>query len=291
MHIRKIAIAILLGSFLATCAAKNIIWDCGNVLFKPDKFSMTYYEIGIGSILWHMVTDLQNPQLLQQKSFYILSNIPSLTQGVTLYGPNKALLPLTMVDWLSGQEHPLSIIEKAEAVIEDLSTEEYFASEQEVELIRRIIKAIFTPDILAAYTQPIPGAVKLVTECARNGCQQFIASNWDEYSFDILYNSEHGQKIFQHISQENIFISGTCKQVKPHQSFYQLLVEAYDFDFEDCIFIDDQLENVEAARAYGITSYWFDGDYKKLRKHLIEEGFLVLSAQKNEKVHAAVEAL
>ena len=291
MYIRKIAIIVLLLSSVAICAAKNIIWDCGNVLFNPDKFSMTYYEIGIGSILWHMVTDLQNPQLLQQKSFHVLSKIPAVAQGITLYGPNKALLPLTMVDWLSGQEHPLSIIEKAETVIEDLSKEDYFTSEQEVELIRRIIKAIFTPDVLATYTRPISGAVKLVTECAHNGCQQFIASNWDEYSFDILYSSGHGQRIFKHIPRENIFISGACKQVKPHASFYQLLIDTHNLDCAECIFIDDQLENVEAAREYGIMSYWFDGDYKKLRKHLVEEGFLVLNMKSDEVVTALAETL
>lgn len=50
--------------------------------------------------------------------------------------------------------------------------------------------------------------------------------------------------------------------LKPDQKIYQLLCETYDLVPEECLFIDDRQENVDAAIAFGMQAVRFDG-YEK----------------------------
>ena len=44
---------------------------------------------------------------------------------------------------------------------------------------------------------------------------------------------------------------------KPNKDIYELLINKYNLDKEECIFFDDKEINVESANEYGIKSYVF----------------------------------
>ena len=46
------------------------------------------------------------------------------------------------------------------------------------------------------------------------------------------------------------------------------LLNTYDLNPAECIFVDDSKLNTEGARSAGIESYLFDGDSEKLRDYL-----------------------
>ena len=55
--------------------------------------------------------------------------------------------------------------------------------------------------------------------------------------------------------------------IKPDPAVYRLLLERYGFKPEECIFIDDLKENVEAAMAQGIFGIVFE-NYEQAKKEL-----------------------
>ena len=62
-------------------------------------------------------------------------------------------------------------------------------------------------------------------------------------------------------------VSGAEGLVKPDHRLFRVLLERYNLKAEDCIFIDDNPDNVAAAKDLGITGIVFTGA-EELRKQL-----------------------
>ena len=48
------------------------------------------------------------------------------------------------------------------------------------------------------------------------------------------------------------------KLVKPDREIYECLLKTYDLKAEECVFLDDRKENVEAARNIGMAGILFE---------------------------------
>ena len=70
---------------------------------------------------------------------------------------------------------------------------------------------------------------------------------------------------------KDIVISGKEQVIKPHQQIYQILLERNHLKPAESIFIDDSIENVEAARVLGL-----EGIHFKTSKHLVDNLILLL---------------
>lgn len=82
----------------------------------------------------------------------------------------------------------------------------------------------------------------------------YALTNWSAETFPwALQNFE-----FLHWF-EGIVVSGVEKTRKPFPDFYQILFERYNITPEKSIFIDDNLKNIEAARALKIDGIHFLG--------------------------------
>ena len=68
-------------------------------------------------------------------------------------------------------------------------------------------------------------------------------------------------------------VSGEEKTRKPFPEFYQRLLDRYNLDAKETLFIDDNLRNVKAAEQLGIPSIHYKGA-ADLRKELIENNIL-----------------
>ena len=62
--------------------------------------------------------------------------------------------------------------------------------------------------------------------------------------------------VFQHFEGE--IISCEVHLIKPEKEIYQLLLDTYNLEPEQTMFIDDRVENVEAAATLGIIPFHFD---------------------------------
>ncbi|QNF32172.1 HAD family phosphatase [Adhaeribacter swui] len=99
----------------------------------------------------------------------------------------------------------------------------------------------------------IAGTVDIFKELKETGKYKFYAlTNWSAETFPIALQQFDFLGWF-----DGVVVSGTEKDRKPFASFYQTLLNRYDVKPEESIFIDDNLRNVRAAEALGITSIAF----------------------------------
>lgn len=110
---------------------------------------------------------------------------------------------------------------------------------------------------------PIHGTVEIFRELRESGKYKIYAlTNWQAGLFDIAlvrYN-------FLHWFDGRV-VSGEEKTRKPFPEFYQRLLDRYQVNPSEALFIDDSLRNVKAAEELGIMSIHFHSP-EQLREYL-----------------------
>ena len=116
------------------------------------------------------------------------------------------------------------------------------------------------------YIVPIKGAKELVKELKDNG-----------YKIYLLSNAAVNQKRYWKDIPGNEYFDGTAVScfahlVKSQPEIYKYLLDKFNLKANECVFIDDAPLNVEGAVFSGLHGIVFYGDYKEVRKKLIELG-------------------
>jgi len=128
-------------------------------------------------------------------------------------------------------------------------------------------------DAIAAYRArwqemiggPIPGMTDVVHKLKDAGYHVFGLSNW---SWETLSTIIDDYPVIKEL--EGVVISGLEYVIKPQPEIYRLLLERYRLKADECVFIDDNLANVQGAEAVGIHGLLFAGpemlkeEFKKL---------------------------
>lgn len=100
---------------------------------------------------------------------------------------------------------------------------------------RNMIKGIFKESIA------------VLNYLKKNKYECFVLSNW---SAETFYGPQ--QSMIEDYPFLNLFdgllISGQEKLIKPDPAIYQLAIDRFNLNPKGCVFIDDKLENVEAAK-------------------------------------------
>jgi 2-haloacid dehalogenase len=97
----------------------------------------------------------------------------------------------------------------------------------------------------------------------------YALTNWSAETFPIAKERFDFLHWF-----EGIVVSGDEMTRKPFADIYQILLNRYDVNPTQAIFIDDALHNVEAAEALGIHGIHFKSP-EQLRASLIEKGVVI----------------
>lgn len=115
---------------------------------------------------------------------------------------------------------------------------------------------------------PIPGTPEILAELKAREVPVYAITNFSADKFAL------SQKRFDFLNGfDGIVVSGIERVVKPDPKIYRILLDRYGLDAADCLFIDDNPDNVESARAVGMTAHHFAGA-EALRRDL--EGFGLL---------------
>jgi len=95
---------------------------------------------------------------------------------------------------------------------------------------------------------PIQETVNLLNKLKRDNKYRLLAlTNWSGELFPIALERYEFLKYF-----EGIVVSGDEKTAKPFPKIYETIIERYQLSPENCVFIDDNFENVRAAGKLGI---------------------------------------
>ena len=96
---------------------------------------------------------------------------------------------------------------------------------------RNMIKGTFTRSI------------EILDYLKKNNYECYVLSNWSAETFKGMIEDYPFLKKF-----DGLIISGEDKLIKPNPAIYQLAIERFDLDPQKSVFIDDKLENIEAAK-------------------------------------------
>jgi 2-haloacid dehalogenase len=129
------------------------------------------------------------------------------------------------------------------------ATEELVAQHPEWE---KEIKAYY-----GRWTEMLGGPIRGTVEIFRQlkdipGLKTYALTNWSAETFHIALDRYD----FLHWFDGRV-VSGEEKTRKPFPDFYQRLLNRYNVDPSQALFIDDNLRNVKAAEALGIRSIQF----------------------------------
>lgn len=221
--------------------AANIVFDLGDVLIET-KYLQSVLSIGPKNMISYAAT-LNNPFGIDKKLFTYLDSLKPLDpQQVPLKDHYGNVLPQLMADWLKGtltHEQLLRIIDENPGT---------FNNYYEQQLVLSLAHTIFKPELFVKTRALILDGLNFVAERKGMGDKVFILSNWDAESFELL------RKICPDIFSmfDGIMISGQVGLAKPDIRIYQTFLETFNLNPTDTIFIDDQIDNITAARHVGI---------------------------------------
>ena len=113
----------------------------------------------------------------------------------------------------------------------------------------------------------VPGMEELVRELSEKGCGLYLLTNCGprhrEYWPKFPVSRYFGDRIMR---------SSDWNILKPDPAFYEKAFELFSLDRSECVFIDDNPANVEAALRLGLDALVFYGDAGHLRRQLREKG-------------------
>ena len=88
-----------------------------------------------------------------------------------------------------------------------------------------------------------------VKQLKENGYKVYILSNYSKASY------EHDSKSFKFIKHiDGAIISYRINHVKPEPEIYKALIDTYQINPEEAVFLDDLQPNLEGAKAFGFQT-------------------------------------
>ena len=111
-------------------------------------------------------------------------------------------------------------------------------------------------------TGEVPGMRDIINELRVKGYELYGLTNW---SMETFPEARQHFGILQLI--DRYVVSGAERLVKPDPRLFQVLLDRYSLQAQDCIFVDDNPDNVAAASKMGMEGIVFHGA-EDLRKKL-----------------------
>ena len=102
------------------------------------------------------------------------------------------------------------------------------------------------------YQEEVAATAALIADLKSAEYRLFVLSNMSKEYIAFLRKMD----VFKYFEGE--VVSCETALIKPEKEIYSLLLERYNLDPEQTMFIDDRKENVEAAAELGIVPFHFD---------------------------------
>lgn len=220
-----------------------VIFDLGNVLLETKR-GAALWQLGPRQVFSYLLRHRSIGKM--KKQLYTTLNRIDNSAG-NPYGakdPDGTLLPNIFASWLRGEQSNRYLLAKVKREIQEHP--EWFGSPQEQQLIESIAQLTFDPVRLIKTCRPIEEMVAFAQECKQKNYRLYVLSNWDAESFQLL--AQKYKNLFALF--DDIIISGHVHKMKPEADMFSFITDKVPA--HQCIFIDDQSENVDAARKAGM---------------------------------------
>ncbi|MGZ6255251.1 MAG: HAD family hydrolase [Candidatus Chromulinivorax sp.] len=242
---------------------KALIFDLDGVLCTTDQYK-AFKIIGFSTIIHYLFNQWKLPK--EELIYKALAHVPAKST-TTAFITDTLRMPPIMVDWQSNLQ-PLATIQKA--MLDHIKKSQHCKAEKK--LLEKIIELKTTPEQLIASRKIIPESISLLHQLKEKGYQLYIISNWDASSFPLLERQFPAIFSYQNTAMfDGIITSGQVQIVKPNVAIFELALKKFNLKPQEAIFIDDVIENIQAARNIGIQSiHCIDKNIKNVKKHLFK---------------------
>lgn len=107
--------------------------------------------------------------------------------------------------------------------------------------------------------------MKALKEC---GYKLYILSNTNEHTIAQVEKFNHcGQGVFDII--DGAVLSNREKHLKPYNDIYRVLLDRYNLNSDETLFIDDKIKNCVGAEKNGIHTLWVkENNYRNIYEQL-----------------------
>ncbi len=112
---------------------------------------------------------------------------------------------------------------------------------------------------------PLPEAGEFCEHVKSSGLGIYVLSN----ASDLFY--EYFPKFLPLDFFNGVFVSSDYLMLKPDVKIYEAFLRKYGLSAEECLFVDDREENVNGAKASGMNTFQFKGDYGKVIERIRED--------------------
>ncbi len=111
---------------------------------------------------------------------------------------------------------------------------------------------------------PLPGAKEFCEYVRAHGYGIYILSN----ASDAFYS--YFPRLLPLDFFDGVFVSSDYLMLKPDLEIYKTFLDQYGLKGEECLFIDDRLENVEGAQKAGIQAVQYFGSFEPIVKEYLK---------------------
>jgi len=263
-------ILLLIALYNPFALTKDIIFDFGGVLILTNNMA-SFRQLGMFNIASCSFQLGINPfylnHYIKSRLFDFLNEVAQDPQlaGIAYeqtYDEKGNALPMLMSAWLQGTISSSEMLILIENAIPHKSS--WFKCSAEKRIIQNLARLIFTPEIFVRSRKISPAGIAFIKKCKKEGHRVYGLSNWDAESFIVL--KQQHPELFDLF--DGVVISAEAKANKPHSTIYQTLLNRYELKAENCWFIDDQQENIDAAKKLGINAVRHTSTFANLIKNI-----------------------
>ncbi len=239
---------------------KAIIFDLVGVLFDVNKYE-AMKSIGLLSILGCYIRNRQSPfdfyvQTLNTMRLHIKGEFQEE------YTFNGVLLPNTIGLWQCGKLTLKGTQSRIKNNFDILEKQGHFKPSDK-KLLMNMANLMIDPAITLAIMQPIDSIVAIINKLKQHSTVQiFLLSNIDAETFTLL--NTHYDHIFSLF--DGLVTSYDTGLMKPHAPIFNHLMDTHQLTPAECLFIDDQAENIKTALQLG-----FDAILRDKRTNITHE--------------------
>lgn len=227
---------------------KLYIFDLHGVLVEHGQAAMA------GQIGWFNAWKHGNTLESRLYEFLALAEPAKDSACVMFVKGEVKPMPKMMVDWQKGKIASQEFV----TFLKDLASKNktFFKSDSEKDAILALVDAML-PQKLCEIVYPVNEMVQLVEHCKANMDKDdklVILSNWDKESFSLVKNDKKFKRLFDCFHDDHVIVSGVVGKAKPEEDIYDHILHTFKVKPAECIFVDDQKPNIEAASKKGFKT-------------------------------------
>ena len=99
----------------------------------------------------------------------------------------------------------------------------------------------------------IPGSIEILKQLKEMKYPLYGLSNWSGETFQRAQHKYDFLNLF-----DDMVISGDVKMIKPDPAIFELALQKFGKNADECIYIDNSLPNIQQAQKMGFTTIHFE---------------------------------